>query len=376
VVSQLTSLRPLQAAKFSAYKRSPPEDEAEDALDIKQMSRKGHLPRVSGHALVSRVSESAALVADSGARAAAVELRRDKMRDLARSIAATKGKNRDELGTFKFLDDFFGSGTAPPAAATGPLDVAISGSGEFLGAEQMVEDDEFEIDTLEQLSGEQESEILEELRGLRRGSQRVVLQKLLQGGMLRADPTAMAEWEEIQKAFTPPEGFRMKVVDINRTCKGTRSGGLYRFSAMVVVGNGEGVLGWGQGKAPEINEAVKKAYHRACRNLYPIPRYNGHTIPERVEAEFGKVKVVMYPKSAGRGVVASSLVTDICKMAGIHDIGVKVHGSRNPRNTVKCLFEAFDVMKTHEEIINVDGIGVGDTVTVAVPPGRFGKLAF
>jgi len=114
VVSQLTSLRPLQAAKFSAYKRSPPEDEAEDALDIKQMSRKGHLPRVSGHALVSRVSESAALVAESGARAAAVELRRDKMRDLARSIAATKGKNRDELGTFKFLDDFFGSGTAPP----------------------------------------------------------------------------------------------------------------------------------------------------------------------------------------------------------------------------------------------------------------------
>lgn len=72
-----------------------------------------------------------------------------------------------------------------------------------------------------------------------------------------------------------------------------------------------------------------------CRNLYPIPRFNGHTIPERTEASFGKVKVLMYPKSAGNGIVASTLVSEICKMAGIHDIGVKVHGSRNPRNTGK-----------------------------------------
>lgn len=92
-----------------------------------------------------------------------------------------------------------------------------------------------------------------------------MLQKLLQGGMLRADPTAMAEWEELQKAFRPPDNFRMKVVDVNRTCKGTRAGGLYRYSCMVVVGNGEGVLGWGQGKAIEVNTAVKKAYLRACR---------------------------------------------------------------------------------------------------------------
>ena len=120
---------------------------------------------------------------------------------------------------------------------------------------------------------------------------------------------------------------------MNRTCKGTRSGGLYRYSCMVVVGNGEGVLGWGQGKAVEVNEAVKKAYTRACRNLYPIPRYNGHTLPEGMEAKFGQVKVTMYPKAAGNGIVANPLVRDICKMAGIHDAGIKVHGSRNPRNT-------------------------------------------
>jgi small subunit ribosomal protein S5 len=200
-----------------------------------------------------------------------------------------------------------------------------------------------------------------------------VLQKLLQGGMLAADPEAMAEWEHIQKAFQPPEGFRMKVVDVNRTCKGTRAGGLYRFSAMVVVGNGEGVLGWGQGKAAEVRAAVTKAYHRACRNLYPVPRHNGHTIPERAEAKYGKVKIVMYPKSSGRGVVASALVADICRMAGIHDVGAKVHGSRNPRNTVKCLFEAFDKMRTGEEI--EAAAGRGGRALVAVPPGRFGRLA-
>lgn len=369
LVSQLISLRPLQAAQFSAYKRPPGEDEAEDATDLKQLSRKGHLPRVSGSSLLNRVAITDEL---SEARAAALQ-RRDKMRDLLRTMSDGNGSS-DTSGTFKFLDSFFaapapgGDPLAPPlqplAGATPGHVLEDNSDGE--------EGDEFEIATPDQIGGEEEGELLAELRGLRRGSQRIVLQKLLQGGMLRADPAAMAEWEEIQKSFRPPEGFRMKVVDVNRTCKGTRSGGLYRFSAMVVVGNGEGVLGWGQGKAAEVNEAVRKAYNRACRNLYPIPRYNGHTIPERMEAKFGKVKVVMYPKSSGRGIVASTLVSDICKMAGVHDVGVKVHGSRNPRNTVKCLFDAFDKMRTHEEIMGLSP--TGDKMTVALPPGRFGRL--
>ena len=292
----------------------------------------------------------------------------------------------DTSGAFRFLDSFFNkqqpNGNAATSSGTAAIPVAeqlaAAGLSPDLDSDSDTEDSSsataFNISTPTALDDTQEGELLAELRGLRRGSQRVVLQKLLQGGMLRADPAAMAEWKEIQAAFKSPEGFRMKVVDVNRTCKGTRSGGLYRFSAMVVVGNGEGVLGWGQGKAAEVNEAVRKAYQRACRNLYPIPRFNRHTIPEPATAKFGKVKVVMYPKSSGRGIVASSLVSDICKLAGIHDIGVKIHGSRNPRNTVKCLFEAFDGMKTHEEILT----GVkeeGRKVMVAVPAGRFGKLA-
>lgn len=70
---------------------------------------------------------------------------------------------------------------------------------------------------------------------------------------------------------------------------------------MVVVGNGNGVLGWGQGKAAEVNDAVQKAYARACRNLYPVPRYNGHTIPEPVTSKYGQVRALR----GGLGVVCA-----------------------------------------------------------------------
>lgn len=379
LVTQLISLRPLQhlqCAAFSAYKKPPSDDDDDDAEELKKASRKGHLPRVSHGSLRQRVPSTVAppvaVGADQGTSANPSQ-RQEKIRDLLRTMAG----GEDNSGAFRFVDSFFepkivpsitGASLANQLAAAGLGDDTESMDGEDADA------DAFAVSTQPSLDDEQEEEVLAELRGLRRGSQRVVLQKLLQGGMLRADPAAMAEWQEIQAAFKPPEGFRMKVVDVNRTCKGTRSGGLYRFSAMVVVGNGEGVLGWGQGKAAEVNEAVRKAYQRACRNLYPIPRFNRHTIPEGATAKFGKVKIVMYPKSSGRGIVASTLVSDICKLAGIHDIGVKIHGSRNPRNLVKCLFEAFDGMKTHEEILAAVTEG-GRKVTVAVPPGRFGRLA-
>ena len=218
---------------------------------------------------------------------------------------------------------------------------------------------------------DRESAILEELKGLRRGSRRIVLQKLLQGGILQADPVAAQELKKIEQSSRPPSGFRMKVVNVNRTSKGTRAGGLFRFSALVVVGNGQGVLGWGYGKAVEVGNAVQKAHQAAYKNLYPIPRHNGHTIPEPVTATFGKTKVIMYPKSSGRGIVANPVLASICKLCGIYDIGIKVHGSRNPLNTIKCLFAAFDKLKTQDEIIGRKPDG---TIRIPVPTGRFGKV--
>jgi small subunit ribosomal protein S5 len=391
LVTKLISLRPLQnqSAAFSAYKKPPSEDEVDDAEDLKAAARKGHLPRVNHSLLRNKVSDGIDVSLAANDESTSPKQRQDKIRDLLRTMNEGKDDITASGAAFRFLDTFFtspekgnGSGNGKQNNSTqAALPVAEQLAALGLSPDDLDADSDeetsasaFDISTPAALDTTQEGELLAELRGLRRGSQRVVLQKLLQGGMLRADPAAMAEWKEIQAASKAPEGFRMKVVDVNRTCKGTRSGGLYRFSAMVVVGNGEGVLGWGQGKAAEVNEAVRKAYQRACRNLYPIPRFNRHTIPEPATAKFGKVKVVMYPKSSGRGIVASSLVSDICKLAGIHDIGVKIHGSRNPRNTVKCLFEAFDGMKTHEEILG-GAVDNGKKVMVAVPAGRFGRLA-
>lgn len=360
-IVQVTSINRLQGghlACMSSYKKPPPEDEPEEAGDIREAARKGHLPRISNALLRNRLPTAA--VSSVGTEDADPALLRErKIRELVNNMAEDKQVQAGAAADF--LDVFFGDNSQGGVNLSKEL------------GEKDGDDKGLDIDVPEPLSTSGEKEILAELKGLRRGSQRIVLQKLLQGGMLRADPTAMAEWQEIQKIYRPPEEFRMKVVDVNRTCKGTRSGGLYRFSAMVVVGNGEGVLGWGQGKAAEVGDAVRKAYHRACRNLYPIPRFNGHTIPEPTSAKFGKVKVTMYPKAAGQGMVASSLVADICKLAGIFDIGVKVHGSRNPRNTVKCLFVAFDDMRTFEEVLNSNNKG-GEVINIAVPPGRYGRL--
>lgn len=285
--------------------------------------------------------------------------RRMKMKDLVDELQHSK--DFDGSKARGFLDTFF----------CDEQNVGVSGIEEDI---RLVRKDNIEEEEQEEMGDEglsyRENIVLQELKGLRRGSRRVVLQKLLQGGILQADPMAAEELKNIEQSFRPPPGFRMKVVHINRTCKGTRSGGLFRFSALVVVGNGEGVLGWGYGKSVEVAQAVQKAQQSAYRNLYPIPRHNGHTIPEEVTATFGKTKIIMYPKSSGRGIVANPMLASICQLAGIYDIGIKVHGSRNPQNTIKCLFAAFDALQSEDDIVGYrDGI-----LTIPVLTGRFGKL--
>lgn len=238
--------------------------------------------------------------------------------------------------------------------------------------EEAVEGGAMEVSLPQQLDEKEEFDLMSKLQGLRQGSRRIVLDKLLRGGIMRADPSAMREWQQIQGQFQPPDDFRMKVVHVNRTSKGTSTGGLQRYGCLVVVGNGNGVLGWGQGKAAEVNDAVQKAYHRACRNLYPVPRYNGHTIPEAIKSKYGQVKLTLYPKASGCGITANNLMREICKMAGIHDIGIKVHGSRNVRNAVKCLFQALDKMRTEDQI--AEEAEAKGSFVVTMPPGRYRHL--
>ena len=271
-----------------------------------------------------------------------------------------------------FLDEFFADrlGTETGVGRSSSSATSSSSSSSD-GDDDDDDDDDAERAELDS-SRVNDSVVLRELRGLRRGSRRVVLQKLLQGGILSADPLAAEELKNIERSFRPPPGFRMKVVHIARTSKGTRAGGFGRFSALVVVGNGEGVLGWGTGKAVEVASAVAKAQQSAYRNLYPVPRHNAHTITEEVTATFGKTKVVMYPKSSGRGIVANPMLAGVCQLAGIFDVGVKVHGSRNPQNTIKCLFAAFDRLRSEDQLRGWDA--EKGVLRVPVPTGRFGRV--
>jgi len=107
-----------------------------------------------------------------------------------------------------------------------------------------------------------------------------------------------------------PEGrlFDMHVVDVNRTVKVTKGGSLQRFSALVVVGNGNGVVGWAMGKAPEVGVAVEKAYAKASRSLFFFERFENHTIYHNTSAKYGRSIVHMAPLPSGSGVKANQTV--------------------------------------------------------------------
>lgn len=179
--------------------------------------------------------------------------------------------------------------------------------------------------------------------------------------MLQAREDATRPFETKADAFGPPKQdmeewlsyFRMKVVDVNRTSRGSPTGGIGRFSALVVVGNGNGVIGLGMGKSTALGEAVKKANRQAMKTLFYVPRYNKATILHPLVAKYGQCKVTMYPRSSGRGAIASNLISDICRLAGIADIGVKVHGTRNVRNTVKALIQGFESQIVPQEQIEL-----------------------
>ncbi|KAK9800317.1 hypothetical protein WJX73_000972 [Symbiochloris irregularis] len=136
--------------------------------------------------------------------------------------------------------------------------------------------------------------------------------------------------------------FMSQVINIRGVSKGMRTGGIRRFSAVVVAGNRQGVLGMGTGKASELAAAVSKANMRALKNLFTVPRYNDATTWQARTAKYGKAKVITYPRSSGSGIMAAPMLSAICDLAGIRDIGVKVHGTRNAINIVKAFIIALE----------------------------------
>jgi small subunit ribosomal protein S5 len=154
----------------------------------------------------------------------------------------------------------------------------------------------------------------------------------------------------------PTQGLDLtdQVISINRVTKVVKGGKNLSFAALVVIGDGQGHVGFGTGKAREVPVAIKKAIEAAKKNLIRVPLV-GNTLPHPIVGEHGAGRVLMKPASEGTGVIAGGAVRAVMQAAGVHDVRTKVLGSANPHNVVRATFNGLLNMKDPMEVARLRG---------------------
>ncbi len=155
--------------------------------------------------------------------------------------------------------------------------------------------------------------------------------------------------------------LKEKVVAINRVAKVVKGGRTFRFSAVVIVGDEQGHVGIGNGKAAEVPDAIRKAIGEAKKNLVEVPIV-GTTVPHEYVGKFGSANVLLKPATVGTGIIAGGSVRPVLELAGYKDIRTKVIGTNNPRNVVYATLNALSNMQTVEETARKRGKKAEDIV--------------
>jgi small subunit ribosomal protein S5 len=159
----------------------------------------------------------------------------------------------------------------------------------------------------------------------------------------------------------PQSEYIEKVVYLNRVSKTVKGGRVMKFSALMVVGDGKGKVGFGLGKAAEVPEAIRKGLEDAKKNMVTITT-SGTTIPHEVIGEFGAGRVMLKPAAEGTGIIAGGPVRAVMEAAGIKDIRAKCLRSNNPQNVVAATFQGLRSLRGPEEVARVRGKSVEEIV--------------